>query len=88
MVGRIGGFDPLCGWQNCAEERGGFSGDASVPQVWHAFGLRRTKLPVTEWSQLVETWLRTIGIDTLDSFKAIEELHLVKDAMVFRESCL
>jgi acetyl esterase/lipase len=28
----------------------------------HGFGLRRTKLPVTGWPQLVETWLRTIGM--------------------------
>lgn len=28
----------------------------------HAFGLRRTNLPITEWPQLVEGWLRTIGI--------------------------
>ena len=27
----------------------------------HAFGLRRTKLPITEWPQLVEGWLRKIG---------------------------
>ena len=26
----------------------------------HAFGLRRTKFPITEWPQLVETWLKTI----------------------------
>jgi acetyl esterase/lipase len=26
----------------------------------HAFGLRRTKYPITGWPQLVETWLRTI----------------------------
>src|SRR5579863_1293706 len=31
-------------------------------QGGHAFGLRRTKLPVTAWPQLVETWLGTIGI--------------------------
>jgi len=31
-------------------------------QGGHAFGLRRTKLPVTAWPQLVETWLRTIKI--------------------------
>jgi acetyl esterase/lipase len=31
-------------------------------QGGHAFGLRRTKLPVTAWPQLVETWLETIGI--------------------------
>ena len=28
----------------------------------HAFGLRRTKYPITGWPELVETWLRTIGI--------------------------
>src|SRR5690348_13444874 len=28
----------------------------------HAFGLRPTKLPITKWPQLVETWLRTIGM--------------------------
>ncbi len=28
----------------------------------HAFGLRRTKLPISRWPELVETWLRTIGI--------------------------
>ena len=28
----------------------------------HAFGLRRTKFPITAWPQLVETWLGTIGV--------------------------
>ncbi len=28
----------------------------------HAFGIRRTKYPITEWPQLVETWLKTIGM--------------------------
>jgi acetyl esterase/lipase len=28
----------------------------------HAFGLRRTKLPITGWPLLVETWLQTIGM--------------------------
>jgi len=28
----------------------------------HAFGLRRTTFPITAWPQLVETWLRTIGM--------------------------
>jgi acetyl esterase/lipase len=28
----------------------------------HAFGLRRTKFPITEWPQLFEKWLRTIGM--------------------------
>ena len=31
-------------------------------QGGHAFGLRRTKFPVTGWPQLAETWLRTIGV--------------------------
>ncbi len=29
-------------------------------QGGHGFGLRRTKLPITAWPQLVETWLATI----------------------------
>jgi len=43
--------------------------DADVPTEMHlytngghAFGLRRTKDPITEWPLLVEKWLRTIGI--------------------------
>jgi len=28
----------------------------------HAFGMRRTELPITGWPQLVETWLGTIGM--------------------------
>ena len=31
-------------------------------QGGHAFGLRRTKFPITIWPQLMETWLRTIGM--------------------------
>jgi acetyl esterase/lipase len=31
-------------------------------QGGHAFGLRRTTFPITQWSQLVERWLVTIGI--------------------------
>jgi len=31
-------------------------------QGGHAFGLRPTKFPITKWPQLVETWLRTIGM--------------------------
>ena len=31
-------------------------------QGGHAFGLRRTKFPITGWPELVETWLRTIGM--------------------------
>ena len=43
--------------------------DAGVPvemhlyaQGGHAFGLRRTRFPITAWPQLVETWLGTIGM--------------------------
>lgn len=43
--------------------------DAGVPVEMHlytdgghAFGLRPTKDPITHWPDLVETWLRTIGI--------------------------
>jgi len=32
------------------------------PEGGHAFGLRRTKDPITEWPQLVEKWLRAIRI--------------------------
>jgi acetyl esterase/lipase len=28
----------------------------------HGFGLRRTKLPITAWPELMMTWLRTIGV--------------------------
>ncbi len=28
----------------------------------HAFGLRRTKFPITHWPDLVETWLHSIGM--------------------------
>jgi acetyl esterase/lipase len=31
-------------------------------QGGHAFGLRHTNLPITQWPQLVETWLQTIGM--------------------------
>jgi acetyl esterase/lipase len=31
-------------------------------QGGHAFGLRRTKLPITEWPELVERWIGTIGM--------------------------
>lgn len=43
--------------------------DAGVPvemhlyaQGGHAFGLRRTEFPITEWPQLVDKWLQTIGM--------------------------
>ncbi|HTV80123.1 MAG TPA: alpha/beta hydrolase [Steroidobacteraceae bacterium] len=43
--------------------------DAGVPvemhlyaQGGHAFGLRRTRLPITNWPQLADEWLATIGM--------------------------
>jgi acetyl esterase/lipase len=46
--------------------------DAGVPtemhlfaEGGHAFGLRRTKSPITGWPTLVETWLGTIGMANL-----------------------
>jgi len=45
--------------------------DAKVPvelhmyaEGGHAFGLRRTTFPITEWPSLMEKWLRTIGMLT------------------------
>jgi acetyl esterase/lipase len=32
------------------------------PQGGHAFGLRRTRLPITAWPELVEKWLGTLGM--------------------------
>jgi acetyl esterase/lipase len=32
------------------------------PEGGHAFGLRRTKSPITAWPQLVVMWLETIGM--------------------------
>ena len=34
----------------------------SYAEGGHAFGLRKTKFPITGWPELVETWLRTIGM--------------------------
>src|SRR5206468_1258030 len=32
----------------------------------HGYGLRRTDKPVTHWPELVESWLRTIGMIKTD----------------------
>jgi phage tail protein X len=32
----------------------------------HAFGLRRTELPITRWPELAETWLQTIGMTSAE----------------------
>lgn len=34
----------------------------SYAQGGHAFGLRKTELPATAWPQLVQVWLKTIGV--------------------------
>ena len=31
-------------------------------QGGHGFGIRRTKMPITGWPRLVETWLKSIGV--------------------------
>ena len=31
-------------------------------QGGHAFGLRHTELPITDWPDLMKTWLQTIGV--------------------------
>ena len=36
----------------------------SYAQGGHGLGLRRTNSPATSWPELVETWLRTIGMIT------------------------
>jgi len=28
----------------------------------HAFGLRKAKVPITDWPRLVDVWLKTIGM--------------------------
>jgi len=35
----------------------------------HAFGLRPTRLPITGWPRLVETWLATIGVIRREQIK-------------------
>ena len=39
----------------------------------HAFGLRKTNFPITNWSQLVETWLHTIKIISNESLEDTKE---------------
>ena len=31
-------------------------------QGGHGYGLRRTEWPVTRWPEMVEAWMRTIGV--------------------------
>jgi hypothetical protein len=30
----------------------------------HAFGLRRTNAAITHWPELLETWLRSLGVSS------------------------
>jgi acetyl esterase/lipase len=39
-------------------------------QGGHAFGLRPTKLPITHWPQLAETWLEAIGVTSKGDVQA------------------
>ena len=36
------------------------------PEGKHAFGLRRTEFPITRWPELVEIWLQTIGMTSVE----------------------
>ncbi len=46
-------------------------------QGQHAFGLRRTELPITRWPELVETWLQTIGMTSVErNSPATPAVHL------------
>jgi hypothetical protein len=54
------------------KERAGYSGPfllgghQELPRLYaeggHAFGLRRPDLPIGGWPELVDKWLRTIGM--------------------------
>jgi acetyl esterase/lipase len=46
-----------------ALQKAGVSAEMHLyPHGGHAFGLRPTKYPITRWPELVETWLKTIGM--------------------------
>ncbi len=48
----------------------------------HAFGLRRTELPITRWPQLVETWLQTIGMTSVErNSPAAPAVHIQPEAI-------
>ncbi len=48
----------------------------------HAFGLRRTELPITRWPQLVETWLQTIGMTSVEpNSLAAPAVHIQPEAI-------
>ena len=50
-------------------------------QGGHAFGLRRTKFPITGWPQLVETGLATIGIAYDNGIVGNESLSVHRQAL-------
>lgn len=46
-----------------ALEKAGVSAELHIyAKGGHAFGLRPTKLPITHWPKLADTWLHTIDI--------------------------
>ena len=46
-----------------ALQRAGVPAELHVyPHGGHAFGLRRTNMPVTAWPNLVESWLKSLGV--------------------------
>ena len=51
-------------------------------QGGHAFGLRRTKFPITQWPQLAETWLQTIGMISVErDSPAAPAVHVQPDTI-------
>lgn len=42
------------------------------PHGGHAFGLRQTDQPITEWPRLVERWLKMIGVVESQKLKCAE----------------
>jgi acetyl esterase/lipase len=51
-------------------------------QGGHAFGLRRTKFPITQWPQLAETWLHSIGVMSVErDSPAAPAVHVQPDTI-------
>lgn len=46
------------------------------PKGGHAFGLRRTKQPITAWPTLVQTWLKTIGMISKQYYSSGAAVHV------------
>jgi len=68
--------DPIDPWVNSIDYHSDLQ-QAGVPAELHmfekgrhGFGLRRTKLPITRWPELMEAWLHTIGVLAEDGSRA------------------